>query len=185
MKTTNQFTDHFLVAMPSLQDSTFNKSVVYLYEHGDNGAMGVLINKPMQINLGNVFSHLGIEVDDDDAIEAPVLMGGPVNQEHGFILYRPNRKKKTQAKQEIELTASKEMLNKIAHGKGPNDFIVTLGYSGWGSGQLESEIERNDWLIVPANRGIIFDVPISQRWQSAAKLIGVDINNISSQTGHA
>lgn len=163
--------------MPSLIDSNFNKSVIYIYEHGDKGAMGIVVNKPMQLDLGNVLEHLDIHSKDNNIIKLPVLMGGPVSQEHGFILYQPK-------KQSIEISASKDMLQAIADGNGPNKFIVTLGYSGWSGGQLEQEIMRNDWLVVPANSKILFSTPIGKRWQGAAKLIGVDIEQISTQTGH-
>jgi putative transcriptional regulator len=175
----NYLAQHFLVAMPTLNDPTFKKSVVYVYEHNEKGAMGMVINKPMQINLGNILKHLGIDSIKDDVITLPVLMGGPVGQEHGFILYQAAKKKQ----KSIEITASKDMLERIATGKGPNDFLVTLGYAGWTSGQIEQEVARNDWLIVPADPTILFTTPIGQRWQGAAQLIGVDINQISSLTG--
>ena len=173
--------NHFLVAMPMLADETFGKSVIYVYEHTDQGAMGVVINKPMQINLGSVLQHLGIIVKNEDLITLPVLMGGPVGQEHGFILYQDAKT----AKNKIELSASKDMLQKIASGHGPSDFLITLGYASWTSGQLETEIARNDWLIVPACTNLLFNSSIQARWHLAAKTIGVDIDKISSLTGHA
>lgn len=189
MNTQDFLSNHFLVAMPSLVDTTFAKSVIYICEHSEDGAMGVLINKPMPINLGNVLQHLGIKVKNHNFITLPVLMGGPVGQEHGFILYQNQiaSLENHPPKQDdfIEISASKEMLEKIAQGKGPASFIVTLGYAGWGKGQLESEIARNDWLIVPADSEIIFNCQISDRWRLAAQKIGVDIDKISSHTGHA
>lgn len=185
MKEIDYLTNHFLIAMPSLADPTFNKAVVYVFEHSAKGAMGVVINKPMQINLGSVLEHLGITVKNDDLITLPILMGGPIGQEHGFILYQNHPKPGDEnTEQPIELSASKGMLEQIAKGKGPDDFLVTLGYSGWGKGQLDAEIARNDWLIAPADSKIIFNSRLQQRWRLAAQLIGVDIDKISSQIGH-
>jgi len=180
----NVLSHHFLVAIPTLVDTNFAKSVVYLYEHTDEGALGLIINKPLQINLGNVLNHLDIAITKEDVSDYPVLMGGPVGQEHGFILYDQDLKNPKDGT-EVLVSASKEMLNDIAAGHGPKDFIVTLGYSGWESGQLEKEIARNDWLIVPYDRTILFNTPIEKRWQSTAALIGVDINQLSDQVGHA
>lgn len=176
--------NHFLVAMPALSDETFGKSVIYVYEHTKQGAMGVVINKPMQINLGSVLKHLGIVIKNEDLITLPVLMGGPVGQEHGFILYQDPKPSKT-THNKIELSASKDMLQQIASGKGPSDFLVTLGYASWTSGQLEAEIAHNDWLIVPADSQLLFNSNIHERWHLAAQTIGVDMNKISSFVGHA
>ncbi|WP_423063225.1 YqgE/AlgH family protein [Candidiatus Paracoxiella cheracis] len=181
---TNILTNHFLVAMPNLVDLNFTRAVVYLYEHTKDGALGMIINQPLQINLGSVLNHLDISVTKTELADYPVFMGGPVGQEHGFIIYDQEAKGPNDAK-ELLVSASKEMLQEIAAGKGPNDFIITLGYSGWESGQLEREIARNDWLIVPYNRDILFKTPIEKRWQDTAALIGVDILHLSDQVGHA
>lgn len=177
MENKTNLKNHFLVAMPTLADPNFKQSVVYIHEHSDTGAIGMVVNKPMRINLGSVFEHLKIKSELDEVNDIEVLMGGPVNQENGFILYQPKAK-------QIEVSASKEMLQNIALGKGPQDFIVTLGYSGWGNGQLEEEIMRNDWIIVPADPDILFATPMNNRWRKSAELIGVDIDKISSLTGH-
>jgi len=172
-----RFEHHLLIAMPSLRDANFSRAVVYLFEHTEQGALGMIINKPLQINLGNVMNHLGIQKVDTIVAKLPVYSGGPVGQEHGFIIHELDSK--------IDVSASKEMLQDIAEHKGPKQFIVTLGYSGWGPGQLENEITRNDWLIAPADKKIIFDLPIHERWRKAAELIGVDVEKLSGQTGHA
>lgn len=178
------FTNSFLVATPTLADHNFSKSVIYIYEHSEKGAMGMIINKPLQISLGNVLEHLDITATEEKIANFPVLMGGPVNQEHGFILYdRHENEKEKHSK--MRVSASKAMLKKIAEGNGPKDFIVTLGYSGWQRGQLEKEISRNDWLIAPFNRDILFSTPVNQRWEATAALIGIDINHLSDQIGHA
>lgn len=163
--------------MPSLSDQNFSKSVIYLYEHTPEGAMGLVINKPLHINLGNVLKHLKIKVTKKSIETRPVLMGGPVGQEHGFVLHK--------TKNNILISASKEMLTNIATGKGPKHFLITLGYTGWGAGQLEKELNHNDWLIAPFNAEIIFDTPLENRWHKAAQLIGIDINRLSDQVGHA
>lgn len=178
---TDTLKDHFLIAMPVLRDSTFEKSVIYLYEHSADGAMGLVINKPLQITLGNVLDHLDIESSSEEVETFPVLMGGPVGQEHGFVVHEIKSESETQ----IVISASKEILRSIAKGKGPDNFLVTLGYAGWEAGQIEAEIRRNDWLVAPFNADILFNTPIEKRWEAAAKLIGVDINRLSDQTGHA
>lgn len=173
---------HFLVAMPRLKDPNFQKSVIYLHEHNKEGAMGLVINKPLQINLGNVLRHLNIKITDDSIELHSVMMGGPVRQEHGFVIYSTLSK---EVSQEIDISSSKSMLQKIAQGQGPKEFLITLGYAGWGSGQLEYEINRNDWLIAPFNKKLLFSTPNDKRWQAAAALLGVDINQLSGQVGHA
>lgn len=194
--------NHFLVATPGLVDDNFARSVVYVYEHNEEGAVGVIVNKPAQINLGNVLEHLNISFEPRSVLDQPVLMGGPVGQEHGFIVFEPFAKpeghpllleKRPQtvtfedpdSSEEILISASKELLRDIAKGQGPNHFLVTLGYAGWDGGQLEKEITRNDWLVVPFNRDILFNTPLSQRWHAAATLIGINIHALSSQIGHA
>lgn len=180
----NLLSNHFLVAMPVLADSNFTKAVVYLHEHTAQGALGMIINKPLQINLGNVLDHLDIAATQAKIADHKVLMGGPVGQEHGFIIYDHEVSDPNDGL-DVTVSASKETLKDIALGKGPTDFIITLGYSGWEAGQLEKEIARNDWLTVPFNRAILFDTPVEQRWQATAALIGIDINQLSGQVGHA
>lgn len=186
---------HFLVAMPNLDDPNFKGAVVYVCEHNEEGAMGLIINKPLQINLGNVLRHLDIDISDHSTETHPVLMGGPVGQEHGFIVHNQPAFLSEQAKREIEeegeeepelvISSSKDTLNVIAQGKGPSQFIITLGYTGWQPGQLEEEIVDNTWLVVPFSESILFDTPIEARWQLAVALLGVDPNHISGHTGHA
>lgn len=183
MLKTHALQNHFLVAMPKLADFNFTKSVVYIYEHNEEGALGMIINKPLQINLGSVLEHLNMEASPN-VVNEPVLMGGPIGQEHGFILFAEAAKKKKKAS-DIFVSASKDMLREIADGKGPSDFIITLGYSGWNAGQLEEEISRNDWLIVPFDADILFHTAVEKRWESTAALIGIDIRHLSDQVGHA
>lgn len=170
--------NHFLVALPSLEDPNFSKSVVYIYEHNEEGAMGLIINKPLTMQLLDVLQHLNIETPSAAVGEQAVMMGGPIGQEHGFVLY--------EEESEIFLSSSKETLIAIAKSEGPERYIVTLGYAGWQAGQIEEELQRNDWLIVPCEtNNILFDTPIDDRWRATAQIIGVDIERISNQIGHA
>ena len=181
MEETNVLSNHFLVAMPQLNDSTFAKSVVYISEHDVKGALGIIVNRPLALTIGKVLEHLNIPIDQLEIANHPVLMGGPIGQEHGFIVYEHQATEGIQ----ILMSASKEMLHDIAKNKGPADFLITLGYAGWEAGQLEKEITRNDWLVVPFNRKILFETPLKGRWRKAAALIGVDVNQLSGQIGHA
>ncbi len=188
----NDLSHHFLVAMPNLKDPNFKQSVVYVCEHNDEGAMGLIINKPLQINLGNVLRHLNIDISDHSTETHPVLMGGPVGQEHGFIVHNQpaflseQSKLETDDKEpELVISSSKDTLKVIAQGKGPSQFIITLGYTGWQPGQLEEEIADNTWLVIPFDESILFDTPIETRWQNAVATLGIDINQISGQVGHA
>ncbi len=170
--------NHFLVALPTLDDPNFSKSVVYIYEHNEEGAMGLIINKPLTMQLQDVLQHLNIETKIAEIGKQAVMMGGPIGQEHGFVLYEEDG--------EIFLSSSKETLITIANGNGPQRYLITLGYSGWQSGQIEQELQQNDWLIVPCeNPPILFETPLEERWRVIAKIIGVDIDRISGQTGHA
>lgn len=177
--------NHFLIAMPALDDPNFSKSVVFIYEHNEDGAMGLIINKPLHITLGGVLEHLDIKIKNKLVEQTQVLMGGPVGQEHGFVIHDVPDDEKPDDSESIVISASKDTLRLIASGKGPENFVVTLGYTGWDAGQLEKEIGDNDWLIAPFDLDVLFHTDISRRWQKAAELIGIDINTLSSQTGHA
>ncbi len=191
----SELSHHFLVAMPSLDDLNFKHAVIYVCEHNEEGAMGLIINKPLQINLGNVLHHLNIDVTDKSSESHPVLMGGPVGQEHGFIIHNELSFLSEKTKREVDanpddhtelvISSSKEMLSSIAQGKGPAQYLVTLGYTGWEAGQLENEIAKNDWLVIPYDENILFKVPMELRWQMAPSSLGIDINQISGHVGHA
>ena len=168
--------------MPQLNDFNFIQSVIYVSKHDDKGALGIIINKPLQVTLGSVLEHLNIKLNSPKIEGCPILMGGPISQENGFIIYEKQDKNK---KVQLSVSTSKETLESIANNKGPDNFLVALGYSGWEAGQLEQEISRNNWLIVPYDRIILFETPIKQRWKKAALLIGIDINRLSCQVGHA
>ncbi|QHG92656.1 YqgE/AlgH family protein [Coxiella endosymbiont of Amblyomma sculptum] len=184
MLKTNFLSNYFLVAMPQLNDFNFTQSVVYISEHDYKGALGIIVNKPLQVTLDNVLEHLNIKLNVPNIGEHPILMGGPISQENGFIIYEKqigNKNKKDQ----LVVSTSKETLEAIANNEGPSNFLIALGYSEWASGQLEQEISQNDWLVVPYDQIILFETPLKQRWKKAASLIGIDINQLSDQVGHA
>ena len=189
MTTPTQSLKHWLlVAMPTLSDPNFQQSVIYLCEHDDEGAMGLIINKPLRITLGEVLSQLDIHTDHKLINSHPVLMGGPIAQEQGFVLHQgeqPFREDITNPETGITVSSSKEILIHYAKGEGPDTILVTLGYTGWSKGQLEQELATNSWLIAPAKEDIIFKTPFNQRWRAAAALVGVDFDKLSSEIGHA
>lgn len=179
--------NRMLVAMPSLNDPYFKQAVIYIFEHSKDGAMGMVINKPTDMMLDGIFEHLKIPVDDPDVLKYPVLRGGPVAGEHGFILHRESEIGHgvlANEKHNIIISASKEDLITIPQ-KHFNDIIVTLGYAGWGSGQLEEELSENSWIVVPFDEQILFNIPYKDRWRAAAKLVGVDLNKLVGDIGHA
>lgn len=178
---------HFLIAMPSMADPNFSHSLTYLCEHNEEGAMGIVVNRPMDLTLGEVFTHLKIIGYDEDYDDHPVMNGGPVQMERGFVLHRSDYPWDASAEVDngIHLATSQDILEAIAHNQGPKEHLVALGYAGWGPGQLDEEMTHNAWLSVPANPDIIFSTPQEQRWQAAADLLGVDLSLLSLDAGHA
>ena len=183
----NDLTGHFLIAMPSLDDGFFNQSVTYICEHDESGSFGIIINQESGINLQQVIKEMKIDDGAEYNKEQIVFIGGPVDQGRGFILHRPKGEwlSSLTIKNNVVLTSSKDILQAIANNKGPEDNLVALGYAGWAAGQLEKEIAANTWLNCPADEQIIFNTPVDKRWKAAAKLIGIDLSLISSDTGHA
>ena len=187
-------TNQFLIAMPGMGDGTFAGTVVYLCEHTEKGALGLVINKPIDIKLKNLFEKVELSLDREDLAEAPVYFGGPVQTERGFVLHeRARRRRRRRAAYNsslkiaggLEMTTSKDVLEALSNGAGPKKVLVTLGYSGWGAGQLEDEMSRNGWINVEAEPGIIFDTPVDQRYDKALSLLGIDAGMLSSEAGHA
>lgn len=179
--------NQFLIAMPSLEDSIFSHTVTYVCDHNEQGAMGVIINQPLGITLGDVFDQLMLETAPEIR-ETQVLAGGPVNAQQGLVLHRSGDtdwQSTMHITSEISLTASKDIIEAMAEKRGPKNAQLTLGYAGWEGGQLEDEISNNCWLTAPANAQIIFDVPTEHRWNAVAKNLGVDLNLISPVVGHA
>jgi len=176
---TNFFNHKLLVAMPSLQDINYHQSVIYIDEHTKDGAVGLIINKPIDLSVNGLLNHMGIEIKSEADLTQNVFIGGPVAQDQGFVLHPQEHTKK------LEISTSKSILTDIGHAKGPTECIITLGYSGWEPGQLEEEVLNNDWLITPYNPDIILRTPINDRWQQAAQSLGIDINKLTNQSGHA
>ena len=178
--------DHFLIAMPAMGDPNFHHSVTYICEHNEQGALGITINRPMNLNLGDIFDQLNLERSPDISESAPILLGGPVQPERGFVLHNPRGQwdSSMETGKNIQVTTSQDVLQAMARGEGPDQAIVALGYAGWTAGQLELEVVENAWLTVPSSREILFETPYDKRWESAAALLGVDVKNISNYAGH-
>jgi len=179
--------NHFLIAMPGLQDPNFSRTVTYVCEHTDQGAMGIVINRPMEIRLGEVLEQLDITSEDQSVLDTTVYLGGPVQPDRGFVLHSDGESYDSTLSitPEISVTTSRDVLEAVADGRGPAQTLVALGYAGWGSGQLEEELSANSWLSGPADENILFRLPAGARWQAAAKLLGVDLNLLSAEAGHA
>jgi putative transcriptional regulator len=179
--------DHFLLAMPCLTQGIFSQSITYICEHGESGAMGIVINRPLDLSVSEIFKHLQIQAGGDFSSES-VMAGGPVQMDHGFVLHRYCDKSweaSLKVTTEITLTTSRDILRAIAIGEGPRDHLIALGYAGWGAGQLEQELANNSWLTLPGSSDVIFSTPADQRLGAAAAQLGIDMNLISSQAGHA
>ena len=187
-------TNQFLIAMPGMADETFAGAVVYLCEHTEKGALGLVINKPIDIKLKNLFEKVDLSLDRADLAESPVYFGGPVQTDRGFVLHERldggdgdggHYNSSLQIPGGLEMTTSKDVLEALSNGAGPKRILVTLGYSGWGAGQLEEEIGRNGWITVDAAPEIIFDTPVDQRYDRALQLLGIDPRMLSQEAGHA
>ena len=184
-------TNQFLIAMPGMGDDTFAGAVVYLCEHSEKGALGLVINKPIDIKLRNLFEKVELSLDRKDLAEQPVFFGGPVQTERGFVLHERSGGEESPYSSTLaipgglEMTTSKDVLEAMSNGAGPRRVLVTLGYSGWGAGQLEEELGRNGWLTVNATPEVIFDTPIEQRYDRALSLLGIDPRMLSQEAGHA
>ncbi len=183
--------NHFLIAMPSMLDPVFGGAVIYLCEHNASGALGVIINKPTDMTMDVLFERidLTLEITPNRAPidKKPVMFGGPVQVERGFVLHSPFEQFSSmmQVTDEVALTTSKDVLEAVASGLGPQRILVSLGCSGWSAGQLEQEIAKNGWLTVPADASIIFDLPIEERFVAAMKLLGIDPTMLTGEAGHA
>ncbi len=180
-------TGHFLIAMPAMADPYFAKSVAFICEHNENGALGVIINRPIEMSLDELLTQVGIETGERKFVDASVNFGGPVQVDRGFVLHQPVGawQSTIAVSGDTALTTSKDILEATARGEGPNKMLVSLGYSGWSPGQLEQEISQNAWLTVPAGENIIFDIPAEQKLVAAMHLLGVDFASLSEEAGHA
>ena len=181
-------TKHMLVAMPSLHDPNFSRTVTLICEHNRNGAMGIVVNQPITLCIEELISYLDVETDDQmTSNRDPVYAGGPVHSNRGFILHDSDRNWKSTytIDENLKLTTSEDILLDIGRGIGPENAIVALGYAGWGPGQLEQELADNAWLTVPYQPKILFETPVEKRWQTAASKLGIDLHLISNEAGHA
>ncbi len=193
---TINLTHHFLIAMPGLEDASFAGSVIYLCEHSARGALGLVINKPSDIKLKNLFEKVDLPFGREDLAGVPVFHGGPVQTERGFVLHEAVHAPDAKPDETVyastmtipgglEMTTSKDVLEAMATGAGPRKVLVSLGYSAWGEGQLESELAENSWLTVDADPAVIFDTPVEQRYAKALLLLGLEAWMLSPDAGHA
>ena len=189
-------TNHFLIAMPGLEDAMFSKSVVYVCEHTPRGALGLVINKPAELKMAALFNKIALPLQRHDLTDKPVFQGGPVQTERGFVLHESIFSEDNKPEQSLyastmsipgglEMTTSKDVLEALASGSGPRRVLVSLGYSAWGEGQLETELGENSWLTVDADQAVIFDTPVEERYDKALALLGLQAWMISTQMGHA
>ena len=180
-------THHFLIAMPSMVDPNFSRTLTLVCEHNEQGALGVVVNRPIDLTLHALFERLSLELKDSELGGAPIYFGGPVQTDRGFVLHEPsgNWQSTLKVRGDIGLTTSKDILEAVGRGCGPHKLLVTLGYAGWSPGQLEHEISQNAWLTVEAQDEIIFDLPAEERLPAAMELLGVDFARLSDSAGHA
>ena len=187
MESHDSLSNQLLIAMPGMVDPNFSSTVTLICEHNDEGALGIIINRPMNLKLGGLFEQLSMSETSIRVADSPVLEGGPVAPERGFVLHSKSGEFESSmsVSDDVQLTLSRDILDAIAAGEGPDKSLVALGYAGWEPGQLEQEMLHNTWLNVPAMPEIIFDVPFAQRWSHAAGTLGIDISQISPHAGHA
>ncbi|MEC9375478.1 MAG: YqgE/AlgH family protein [Pseudomonadota bacterium] len=178
---------HLLLSMPSMSDPNFDNSVTYICEHTQQGAIGLIINRPMNLYIKDVLDQFSLKTNNNALASQPIMQGGPVESERGFILHDSDHDWDSTSKvgNSIYVTTSQDILTSMANGEGPKRILMLLGFSGWDAGQLEEEIRQNAWLTVPANSDLIFATPFEQRWQASAANIGVSISSLSPQAGHA
>jgi putative transcriptional regulator len=180
-------TNHLLIAMPQLADPNFAQTVALICEHTDKGALGIVLNKPLPMKLSDVLSQMKLEPSSERIGEQPVLRGGPVHTDRGFVLHRPGGQwdHTHKVSEDIQVTTSRDVLAAMARGEGPSDAFIALGYAGWESGQLEREMKDNAWASVPVDPRLVFELPYEQRWAGAWRLLGIDVDRLSPEAGHA
>jgi len=187
MAASGYLTNQFLIAMPNLLDPNFFHSVTYICEHNHLGAMGIIINQPVDMTLGDLMEQMDMPVNLPAVAAHPIYRGGPVDEEHGFVLHQPTGAWESTLPigGDIAITTSNDIIRALFDGQGPDHFLVALGYAGWGAGQLEQELLENAWLCGPADARVIFETPTEQRWEAAAALLGINIHNVIGDAGHA
>ena len=181
------FTNHLLIAMPSLSDPNFAQAVTLVCEHTDKGALGIVLNKPLPMRLSDVLTQMQLEPSNDEIAAQPVLRGGPVHTDRGFVLHRPGGEwdHTHKVSDSIQVTTSRDILAAMAKGTGPTDAFIALGYAGWDSGQLEREMADNAWFSMPVDARVVFDLPFEERWLAAWRFLGIDVDKLSLVAGHA
>ncbi|HET8941474.1 MAG TPA: YqgE/AlgH family protein [Rudaea sp.] len=179
--------NHFLIAMPSMRDPGFRRGVTFMCQYGEDGAMGLLINRLSEYRLGDVLAQINLKCDSSQISNAPVLIGGPVQPERGFVLHAPHGTWESSYKisERLCVTTSRDVLAAIAAGEGPSQALIALGYSGWTAGQIDSELKENAWLTASADENILFHTPLERRWEESAALVGVNIASLTGYAGHA
>ena len=180
-------THHFLIAMPSMADPHFAHTLIYLCEHNAKGALGIVVNKPIDMTLSSLFEQINVPLGDSDRRDSRVHYGGPVQIDRGFVLHRPlgSWQSTLAISDDLGLTTSKDILEAVGHGEGPDDVLVSLGYAGWSADQLEQEIAQNSWLTVAADADVLFAEPAETRLNAAMNLLGIDFSRLSGAVGHA
>jgi putative transcriptional regulator len=188
-------THHFLIAMPNMADPYFAKTLTYICEHNDQGALGIVVNRPIDMTLQALFERLSLNLRNNDIADRPIYFGGPVQTDRGFVLHLPagdwqstlkvTTDERAGTHDVIGLTTSKDILEAVGRGEGPSKMMISLGYAGWSAGQLEQEITQNAWLTVEAKDAIIFDLPAEERLTAALELLGLDYARLADQAGHA
>jgi putative transcriptional regulator len=181
------FTNHLLIAMPTLDDPNFAQAVTLICEHTDKGALGIVLNKPLPMKLSEVLQQMQLEPSSCEIGEKPVLRGGPVHTDRGFVLHRPGGEwdHTHKVSDDIQVTTSRDILAAMARGDAPVDAFIALGYAGWDSGQLEREMRDNAWLSMPADARVVFELPFEERWLAAWRIVGIDVDKLSPDSGHA
>jgi len=187
MTDSGYLTNQLLIAMPSMGDPNFAQTVTLVCDHSPRGALGLILNKPLPMRMGEIFEQLEIELVEGVVSERQVLRGGPMQTDRGFVVHRAGGEWDSTLKvsETLHVTTSRDILAAMARGEGPGEAVVALGYAGWDGGQLEDEIRANAWLSAPVDAGIIFDMPFESRWHAAARLLGVDLSRISPHSGNA
>ncbi|MGA7539865.1 MAG: YqgE/AlgH family protein [Steroidobacteraceae bacterium] len=180
-------TNHLLIAMPSLLDPNFAQTVVIICEHTERAALGIVLNKPLPMHLSDVLLQMKLEPATEHIASQPVLRGGPVHTDRGFVVHRPGGQwdHTHKVSETIQVTTSRDVLAAMARGEGPTDAFIALGYAGWESGQLEREIRENAWTSVPVDARVVFELPYEERWIGAWRLLGIDVDRLSLVAGHA
>lgn len=187
MNETTTFANQFVIAMPGLQDPGFSRTVTIICEHNQHGALGLVINRPSDLCVGDLFAQMDLVAPDTELAAQPVMQGGPVSQDRGFVLHEESGtwESTMSISPQLQLTTSRDILVAISEGTGPKRALMAVGYAGWMAGQLESEMSANSWLSADYTPDVLFDTPVGRRWSEAARLLGIEPHQISSEAGHA